>query len=77
MSEFHVTINTIKDIAQEEKLLPARSKYEYAYSIMPNISTTIIVRELCTEVCNLIERVEKLEAANKALLNEINYLKNK
>ena len=59
-------VPTIQDIAADEADDPARSKYQDSVGLIPNLTTTILVSELCAKVCELESRIDELESRNRA-----------
>lgn len=59
-------VPTIQDVAADEADDPARLKYQDAVGLVPNLTTIILVSELCAKVCELESRIAELESQNRA-----------
>lgn len=66
MTSIKSEVPTIQDIAADEVDDPVRLKYQDAVGLIPNLTTTILVSELCAKVCELESRIAELESQNRA-----------
>lgn len=66
MTSIKEVVPTIQDIAADEADDPVRLRYQDAVGLIPNLTTTILVSELCAKVCELESRIAELESQNRA-----------